>query len=319
MIWFIWRQYRIVAIIGLALLALLALILIKDGIVTHAVYQSSGMAACLAHGGNCEEIGLRFQTQAASQSLNWNALTYLMPWLPLAVGVFVGAPLIAREQEQRTHYFAWLQSVPRKRWLIGKLGLLIGATLLGFGLLTLLTTWWAQPWDADQNLWYLYHIQGLVLPAYALFALTLGIAIGTFVRHTVPAMALTFVLFLALFIGLSAAYPYLLPPMSTTYALHNGNESWGRPSDLVFYAGYADQQGHEIGEISTYCNVPIVNNSQYGTQINQCIRARHLQWKRVYQPPARFWPLQWIHTAILLVISAILVLLTFWRLLRRRH
>ncbi|QBD81183.1 hypothetical protein EPA93_36500 [Ktedonosporobacter rubrisoli] len=309
MIWFTWRQYSVTAIIALALLALLMSSFIITGIYIRSAHPHLDLAGC-QQAMTCLITQTPFSTLLASIFIPFTA------WLPLLVGVFVGAPLIAREQEQRTHYFAWLQSVPRKRWLITRIGLLTLVTLLAFGLLTLLTTWWAQP--LTRFPWDWFNIQGPVLPAYALCALTLGIAVGAFVRYTVPAMALTFVLFLALFMGLGKAYPYLLPPITTTYTLSNVNNAWGQPGDLVLYTGYADQQGHEIGEISTYCNVSMVNNSQYGTLVQQCSRARHIQWKVIYQPHARFWPLQWIHTAIQLALSGLLLLLTFWRLRQRR-
>ncbi len=41
----------------------------------------------------------------------------LFPYLPLVMGVFLGAPLLSREYERGTHQFAWTQSVTRSRWL----------------------------------------------------------------------------------------------------------------------------------------------------------------------------------------------------------
>jgi hypothetical protein len=44
--------------------------------------------------------------------------------LPALAGLFVGAPLLARELEQGTHRFAWTQGVTRRRWLLSKTALL---------------------------------------------------------------------------------------------------------------------------------------------------------------------------------------------------
>ena len=45
-------------------------------------------------------------------------------WCPLLVGLFWGAPVLAREFERGTHRLAWTQSVPRRAWLVVKLGVL---------------------------------------------------------------------------------------------------------------------------------------------------------------------------------------------------
>jgi MFS family permease len=50
--------------------------------------------------------------------------------LPLLLGAPVGAPLVAREVEQRTHLLVWTQSITRMRWLSVKLTLVLGAGLL---------------------------------------------------------------------------------------------------------------------------------------------------------------------------------------------
>ena len=64
------------------------------------------------------------------------------------MGLFWGAPLIAREIEEGTHRIAWNQSVTRTRWTFIKLGLVGLAAIATAGLLTLMVTWWTSPIDA---------------------------------------------------------------------------------------------------------------------------------------------------------------------------
>src|SRR6185369_14593823 len=45
---------------------------------------------------------------------------------PVLVGVFFGAPLVAREVEQGTHRLVWTQGVTRLQWALAKFGL-VGA------------------------------------------------------------------------------------------------------------------------------------------------------------------------------------------------
>src|SRR5262249_59666397 len=47
--------------------------------------------------------------------------------VPGLAGMFIGAPLLARDIEQGTHRLLWTQGVPRRRWLATKLALVFGA------------------------------------------------------------------------------------------------------------------------------------------------------------------------------------------------
>ena len=74
----------------------------------------------------------------------------LSGWLnviPLLFGVFIGAPLVAREVERGTHMLAWTQSVTRSGWIAVKLAGVVGLAAAVGGVFGLLMTWWRQPWD----------------------------------------------------------------------------------------------------------------------------------------------------------------------------
>ena len=73
--------------------------------------------------------------------------------MPGIIGIFWGAPLVARELEAGTFRLAWTQSVTRTRWLAVKLGVVGLASMAVAGLLSLMVTWWASPLDrANMNL-----------------------------------------------------------------------------------------------------------------------------------------------------------------------
>ena len=42
--------------------------------------------------------------------------------VPAVIGIFWGAPMIAREIEAGTYRLVWTQSITRTRWLVSKLG-----------------------------------------------------------------------------------------------------------------------------------------------------------------------------------------------------
>ncbi len=67
--------------------------------------------------------------------------------VPALIGVFWGAPLIARELETGTHRLAWNQSVTRTRWLATKLVIVGAAAAVTVGLLSWAVTSWAHHID----------------------------------------------------------------------------------------------------------------------------------------------------------------------------
>ena len=88
---------------------------------------------------------------ATSQFLHYNFLQHAFDILsqvaPPLIGLFWGAPLLAREFETGSYRLAWTQSVSRSRWLLTKLGLGALATATLAGLLTLTITWWYRSLD----------------------------------------------------------------------------------------------------------------------------------------------------------------------------
>ena len=61
------------------------------------------------------------------------------------LGIFWGAPLIARELETRTFTLACNQSITRTRWLVVKLALTGLAAMAVTEALSLMYAWWADP------------------------------------------------------------------------------------------------------------------------------------------------------------------------------
>ena len=130
--------------------------------------------------------------------------------MPALIGVFWGAPLVARELETGTYRLAWNQSVTRTRWLAVKLGLIGLAAMAAAGLLSLMVTWWSSPIDQalaargpqraqrrNRFAPLLFGARGIVPIGYAAFAFALGVTVGVLIRRTLPAMATTLAVFVA--------------------------------------------------------------------------------------------------------------------------
>jgi hypothetical protein len=118
--------------------------------------------------------------------------------VPGLVGLFWGAPLVARELEEGTFRVVWTQSVTRRRWLLTRLAVLGLVATVASALLSLVVTWWSSPIDrAKASPFSSFDVGGVVPVGYALFALVLGVAAGLVLRRTVAGMAVALVGFVA--------------------------------------------------------------------------------------------------------------------------
>jgi hypothetical protein len=155
------------------------------------------------------------------------ALPFIVAIVPALVGLFFGAPLIARELETGTFGLVWTQSVTRKRWLTAKLGLVgIVAMAIG-GLLTWMADWWASPLDAvNQDRFGVanFSFHGIAPIGYAAFAFALGVTAGALLRRTVPAMAVTVAGFAAARVAVTYwVRPNLASPVRESLPLSAGS------------------------------------------------------------------------------------------------
>ncbi|MEU9378312.1 ABC transporter permease [Streptomyces sp. NPDC048255] len=120
----------------------------------------------------------------------------LLAFLPLLLGAFFGAPLLASDQENGTAHLVTTQSVPRRRWLLWKLGFALTLVTVTTGTLSLLYSWWlrsVRPFaPSDWLTGTEFDTTGPVLVATALCTTSLGITIGALTRRAVAAMTVTF-------------------------------------------------------------------------------------------------------------------------------
>jgi hypothetical protein len=267
------------------------------------------------------------------------AVMYLTPAL---IGLFWGAPLIARELEAGTYRLAWNQSVTRGRWTLVKLGIGGLASVAAAGLISLMITWWASPIDSAQAYSasgpslvgnrmapLVFAARGVAPLGYAAFGFALGVTLGVLLRRTIPAMALTLVLFASVQILMpTLVRPHLLPaeqvtarynPQSTgELVITNGGkmilvEAATIPGAWVLSDVTIDPAGKVFtGPATSACTGPNSN------ACNSWLDGKHLRQLVTYQPATRFWPLQWTETALYLVAAAGLGWVCFWQVRRKR-
>ncbi len=183
------------------------------------VYDTE-LAACRASGGQSTICNYPVTGLFAGLQVALNTVVLLVPAL---LGMFWGAPLIARELETGTFRLAWTQSVTRLRWLLVKMGLVGLAAMVVAGGLSLMSTWWFSPLDkVTQNRFSpaAFGLHGFVPAGYALFAFALGAAVGLLVRRTLPAMAITLVGFIAVRVVVAEwIRPHFMSPATTSVPL----------------------------------------------------------------------------------------------------
>lgn len=339
------RQFRAEAVIVAAVLAALAILLAITG--SQLAHANDDFQAACAAAGDCTSV-----TNPAVSL--YRPLQIALPLLamvaPALMGMFLGAPLLARELDTGTFRLAWTQSVTQRRWLATKLGLVGLAAMIAGGLLTWMTTWWARPLDAISQdrfdpMNFGYH--GIVPIGYAALAFALGAATGALLRRPVPAMAVTLVGFVAA--RLAATYwirPNLATPVQASVSLSQaaprfmlspiragatGGTVSVVPGDAhipgawVYSAAIVDRAGHPPTQQQLDQACPALGQlSQPGHLIGPddfktCTDNLSATFHTVvsYQPASRFWLFQWAETGIFLAAALLLCGLTYWWINRR--
>jgi hypothetical protein len=320
--WLVWRQHRQQALAAAVGLLAIALFLVPTGRQLHQAYEDMGLGACMrettaaarfvASDEGCRPLSEQFSGRFQGLAF----LSLLLLFLPLLVGLFWGAPLVAREVEHGTHRLVWTQGVTRLSWAAVKLGLVGGGVLLATVAYALLVQWWITPLNDATGYrftWLFFDQQGPVVVGYALFALALGVLAGTLTGKSLPAMAVTLGGFLAtrLVVALMAR-PRYLPQQRRTYPILNSTEYNPLAGDWVVSRAVYSASGVKLTPGSgsqVVCNLSEAAEctSRYGAgAYNQ----------EVFQPADRFWLFQSIETA-LFVALAVLLLLAAVHLVRR--
>ncbi len=220
MTWLTWRQFRTQAITASAVTAAFAVLLAATGPHLASTYAADGLDSC--HGGSCLSPATYFTASLARSPYGVLFLlsTGIILLAPAVIGLFWGAPLIARELETGTAALAWNQSVTRTRWLAVKLAIGGLTAMAVTEALSLMQTWWAVPISqavadgsgagvAQSRFSQLnFATHGITPIGYAAFAFALGVTAGVLIRRTIPAMAVT----LAIFAALQVAMPLWVRP-----------------------------------------------------------------------------------------------------------
>jgi hypothetical protein len=243
--------------------------------------------------------------------------------MPVLSGLFIGAPLLAREFEQGTHQLVWTQGITRARWIVVKLALLGGGTAVIAGILAVAGQMGMSSRPAIQyNQWFAFDNQGPEFVAYALFSFALGVAAGAAIGRSVPAMAVVIVGFVAAraAIGLVARRSFL-PAVESDVSgeLFKGqSQAWMLGSQHP-----ADMQGHAMSWDQFQQTVRACSNPADGpkgpglAQMESCWHDHGVKLVQSIQPADRFPLFQGIESVIFLIAAIALLWLAVWLVGRR--
>ncbi|WP_406076655.1 transporter [Micromonospora sp. NBC_00858] len=327
MIWLTWRQHRKQALFTLLGFVALAALLVPIGLSMRNSFADLGLAECVrqlndtnvaaATRDGCEAGFRRFTNRYGSLNL----VAVLLITLPVLVGLFWGAPLVAREVEQGTHRFVWTQGVGRNRWALVKFGLVGAAVVVLAVCYGLGMSWWVEPLTQSAHEGRLglivFDLQGVAPIGYTLFAVALGIFAGTVWKRMLPAMGIT----LAGFIGVRAAVavlarPHYQPARTQTFPIEgDGTPEMGR-GDWILAQGVRNPDGTMIAE-DTRIQCPPGGKGPDGRTCGAelGLEPGAYNWQ-LYQPADRFWLFQGIETGIFVALALLLLYLAIRRVRR---
>jgi hypothetical protein len=347
MIWLTWRQFRTQILVVAGVLVALAVVAIVTG--PHLVSLSDAyLKLCHAD----RDCGSTTNPVVNSDGRIENLFSDLVLVAPALIGIFWGAPLIARELETGTYRLGWTQSVTRRRWLAVKMGLIGLVSVVVAGLLSLIVTWWSSPIDtANANRFgvAMFSLRDITPIGYAAFAFALGVTAGVIIRRTVPAMASTLVIFVAARLAeVTWLRPHLIPPVRTHVALTAGNDigfsltpgglqivanppnlgnGWAISSVVVNDSGQSPSAAFMKSACPSIANggpaggggggtahVRVGTNGPGPQAFQDCVAKVAAKYHEVvtYQPASRFWAFQGIETAVFVVLALLLAGLCFW-------
>ena len=302
MTWLLWRQHRVQVAIATALIAAFALPAWITG-----DHLASSLQSCKASA-TCSGFNL-------FQGYGWMVtLVDVTILVPLLIGVFWGATIVGRELETGTATLAWTQSVTRRQWLRTKVLTLFVFAAASSGAVSALVTWWSRTRNSTVESrfgGFPFDIQGVVPVAYTLFSAALGLAAGVLWRRTLPAMATTVGVFIALRVIVdSFVRQHYMAPLKQVTSMSGPGD--GLPVGSWVISSELSRNGQVFtGPVHAPATCVGAGSRQ---AMDACMNAHGYRIQTTYQPASRFWTFQWIEfglyasLAVLLLVTAMVVL-----------
>ena len=341
LVWLTWRQHRSVIVAGLAI----------AGVVTGSMLYVAARIATINQ--ECKNTACPpGSAQAASLHgifglYNLSAyLTLIVMFLPLLVGMFLGAPLLAREHEQRTLLLAWSQDITPQRWLWTKFALLgilaaaaaaavsaaaghlahvvsiaTGKSLFSLGSGTGLLVTGMLPLAVQTVAWLAvgaFLITGMLPLVQSVAWLAVGVTLGAAYRRTLPAIFTALTGYIAVLFLVLWQYPTLMTPLTALVPFTGNQDFTSRlgANILVIYQGMNtiyNASGHAMNPATVQS---LCSSGNSGSLEDQCLAQHHFMQVLRYQPGSRIPDFHLILACGYFTLGAIAVAVVWW-LVRR--
>ena len=336
--WVTLRQRRGAMVGAGALLGAFAVYLAVMAVIQNNAYAT--VAACHpAAAPKCQQLLQLFTStywggsNSVLQSGGAQTVSSLMFAVPVLLGAFIGAPLLARELETGTFRFAWTQGAGRTRWAISTLVLPAALLTAATGAFTALFFWYYRPFLEDGQVSSMlplaFALLGVAFAAWTLFSFALAAFLGTVFKRIVPAMAVTLVVYIALAMATATTIrPHYETPVTVKGWSGASGAGWVTSSWMDSPSGQPVSENEQISLVNqlpaSALNPPQGNSkkkppatSQSGDAFTNWLLAHGYRVGQDVQPNARFWRFQLTEGGWLLTVSALLIGGSVW-LVRRR-
>ena len=295
MIWVTWRQHRPQALTALGVFAFVVVYALAFGLWMRSTFDSDAIGSCLARSGGAGCGGAISSFLHAAQGGAGAPLTLVLLVVPGVLGAAVGAPLLGQELERGTWQLAWTQTVPRTRWLVAKLGLIIAGLVVYGAAVTAVVSWSLSPLDqiSIRTQPPQFVGEGVALTCSLLCAFGLALLAGLLLRNTIAAMVVGYVAWEVPFV-LGTLLTGPLQFMTTTMRIPC--------TGVVCLTASTNSSPPVTGHLGDF----VTGVTRSG---NELIVS--------YVPADRFWPMQFVVGGMYLAIAAAAIGTAVWLLHRR--
>ncbi len=316
LIWLTWRQHRPVIVAGLAVAGMVTGSMLYVAARIATINQECKNTACPP--GSAQAASLTGLFGLTNLSIY---LTIIVLFLPLLAGVFVGAPLLAREHEQRTLLLAWSQDITPQRWLWTKFALLGVPTAAAAAAVSAAADHLAHIVSiaTGKSLFSLgsgagFLVTGMLPLVQTMAWLAVGVALGAAYRRTLPAIFTALTGYIAVLFLVLWQYPTLMTPLTARVPISGNQDFTSRlgANILVIYQGMNtiyDASGHAMNPAAVQSLCPSANS-------DPCRAQHHLMEALRYQPGSRIPDFHLILACGYFALGAITVAVV-WCLIRR--
>ncbi|MEV8425391.1 ABC transporter [Streptomyces niveus] len=304
MTWLVWRQHRAAFWTILAATALS---------VAWMVYQRGQLVDFLDGygypGKSLYEADGAFQQYIDAFSIVSTGLGMI----PVLLGVFLGAPLLAGDLEDGTAKLVAAQSMSRARWLATKLALAGLVVVVSTGVLSAVFGWWWSPVKSEVTVmdWIsseAFNNTGPVPVALSLLSVFSGVAIGVVLRRTLMAMIVTF----GFTVAVQLVWSYSIVALGNAVTVTTNKGVTGdSASPSLPHGAYEIDQSYITGSGDLVgWGTCVESETEAARQV--CLdKADVVGWSVEYIPMSQMNGMQWFGASILFALTAGVVAFLF--------